>query len=144
MTATLSPDTIVAATAKGLSRRRMLGNAGSVALGAALFTALGAKSDVAEAQCASAYPCGPAPMCGCDRCNDGYSWQCDGAEPNTDPARWGPGSQPCSPSYGNCWMSGSIHCCDCCAYFPTCRTGALCYNCGAGNWYKCICREGAC
>lgn len=135
---------LVAASARALTRRRLIGNVGSTALGAAMVTAFVGRAELAEAQCASASPCGPAPMCGCSRCNNGYDWQCDGGEPETTPARWGSGSQPCSPSYGNCWPAGSINCCDCCAKNPTCTSGARCTSCGSGSWYKCICRQGVC
>ena len=140
----LAPEELVASSARAVTRRRLFRTTGSMALGAAMTTAFLGRPGPADAQCTSAAPCGPAPLCGCSRCNDGYNWQCDGAEAETDPALWGSGSQPCNPNYSNCWDSGSTHCCDCCAYFPTCRSGALCFNCGPGNWYKCICRQGVC
>jgi len=146
MTKTLSTSSaaIVEATARGLTRRKLLRNAGGVALGTSLATALVLRGPEPAYGCASSSPCGPAPLCGCTRCNDGYNWQCDGAEDNTDPARWGSGSQPCSPSYGNCWNEGGYHCCDCCARDAGCTTGSSCYSCGSGTWHKCICREGVC
>jgi hypothetical protein len=143
----LSPESLAAATARVMTRRRLLRNAGGVALGAALTTAYLGTRPEAKAACTTSSVCGPSPLCGSFRC-DGY--HCDVIANETLWAKWGPGEQPCSVDSGvdNCWdvcsPAGKEHrCCDCCAKDPGCTTGAACTHntlCPSGNWRKCICR----
>jgi hypothetical protein len=139
-------EALVAASARGLTRRRMFRNAGGVALGAAVATAY-FRPGGAEAQCGNPPgACGPAPLCGCSRCNAGPNDQCDVAEARVEKARWGSGAQPCIRRDGrvNCWQEGSIWCCDCCVrnagcQVTRCTSGGPC----GSNWWKCICKTGA-
>lgn len=139
----LSPDDLVATTARGITRRRVLRNAGGFALGAAVTTAyIGGGSEVL-AQCTSASPCGPSPLCGPSRCS---GFHCVPSSV-TKWAVWGSGPQPCDNGGSrNCWASPCTNhriysCCDCCAHNPTCTTGASCTGCGSSGWRKCICRQ---
>jgi hypothetical protein len=145
----LSPERLAAASARGLTRRRLLGSAGGVALGAGVAT-LGTATR-AEAVCTSAYPCSPSPLCGGSRCDAGDNAQCDYDEGGIEKAVWGPNEQPCTHQSGyiNCWYSGSTHCCDCCVTNAGCTTGARCKTqcstsssscpCDGRIWHKCIC-----
>ncbi len=138
----LSPEAIVDRAARGLTRRRMLRNAGGLALGAAMTTAyVGTRPDIAEA-CTFSDICGPAPLCGPGRCSD---WYCV-VSAETRYAKYQQGDAPCADSsVTNCWPVCSpggyrYLCCDCCAKNPSCTAGAACYNCGSSGWRKCICR----
>jgi hypothetical protein len=145
----LTPDTLVAGAARGMTRRRVLRNAGGFALGAAATVAYaGTRPDIAAA-CTYWSGCGPAPRCADYRCT-GY--KCNGGRSDTAWALWQGGSAPCSGDSGvdNCWticQSGTKYfCCDCCAYRPSCTAGDSCYNCGSSGWRKCICKgsSGSC
>lgn len=146
--ARLSPDAVVAASARGLTRRRMLGNLGSVGFGAALATATFGNSP--EDAFANHYAdqnygkCGPSPICACHRCNNGEAFQCDGAETGVGYAHYTHGQSYCvSPSgTSNCWPEDGYWCCDCCAHSPG-LTFDRCTGCGT-DWWKCICENAAC
>jgi hypothetical protein len=157
----MSPEVVVAASARGLTRRRLLGNAGNVGLGAALASAYLGRRDVAYAGHYSdqnAGYCGPSPVCGCSRCDYGSNAQCDGVESGIGyTANWVHGNSPCSsscegPRYrgqcrNNCWPEGpnSYWCCDCCVHNAGQRFDK-CTGCGwdESNWWKCICEANAC
>jgi hypothetical protein len=144
----LSPEALAAAGARGLTRRRLLGSAGGIALGAGLATAsLTARNASA---CTSASPCGPSPLCGASRCNAGEHDQCDYDEGGVEKARWDSGVQPCRHLEGrnvNCWTENGTWCCDCCVLNAGCTTGSRCSTkatdsssaCDSGIWHKCIC-----
>jgi hypothetical protein len=141
----LLPDRLVAAAARGMTRRRALRNSGGVALGAAVATAyLGRGSDVAAA-CTWSTVCGPAPLCGGTRCN---GFRCDIGRADTWWAHYEGGAAPCSGTNGvnNCWETGCVNhqiwrCCDCCAKNAGCTSGDTCFDCPAGTWHKCICHS---
>jgi hypothetical protein len=138
-------DRATVATARGLTRRRLLRNVGGMALGATVATAYAGRRPAAASHCAaSSYsgPCGPAPLCGSSRCDGGGS-SCNAANGVTF-ARWESGQAPCDKPdgslYRNCWCEGSTRCCDCCVYHPGCRDYRCIGTwCGADDW-KCICR----
>lgn len=144
----LSPEAVVATSARGLTRRRLLGNLGGVGFGAALATASVARSPgVAHAGHIGDYnagACGPAPVCACWRCNDGYNYQCDGAETGVGYAYYRHGESWCTSPSGtsNCWSEGGYWCCDCCAHDAGVKVDR-CTGCGT-NWWKCICEGAAC
>jgi hypothetical protein len=156
----LAPEAVVAASAKGLTRRRMLGNAGSLGLGAALSAAYFGRSDPAIASHLGDHNpgrCGPSPVCGCGRCNWGSNAQCDAVQDGIGYTHdWVHGSANCSSSCAggpysgcrnNCWPEGpaSYWCCDCCVHNAGARFDH-CWNCGwdQNNWWKCICEQDAC
>jgi hypothetical protein len=137
------PTALTASAAKGLTRRRMLGNAGSLALGATVATAYIGRPEDAIA-CNSSAPCGPSPLCGGSRCDAGDNYQCDYDEPYIQKAVWGSGAQPCSHQPGtavNCWSASGTWCCDCCVYQPGCQVTRCSLNniCTQLGWFKCIC-----
>lgn len=136
------PERMVAAAARGLTRRRLLRDASSAALGAAVTTAyLGRDSEVAAA-CTFSNICTPSPLCGDFRCS-GFS--CN-VSSETKWAHWEGGTAPCSGNSGvdNCWDKcippNNFRCCDCCARNAGCTQGSTCFGCGSGTWHKCICR----
>lgn len=144
-----APERLAAAAARGLTRRRMLRNAGGVAFGAAVTTAyLGRGADEVKAVCSYHNICGPAPACG--------GWRCSGynciVTSRTKWAHWEPGAAPCSGNSGvdNCWVACSggtrYFCCDCCARDASCTSGSGCFSCPPGTWHKCICKgaSGSC
>jgi hypothetical protein len=140
----LRPEAIAASAARGLTRRRLLRNAGGAALGAAVATAYVERASEAVAQCSYSDVCGPAPLCGGARCD---SWRCLAGRADTDWAVYQSGPAPCSGTSGvnNCWETGCFNgqiwrCCDCCARDAGCTAGDTCFSCGAGSWHKCICR----
>lgn len=135
-----SPERLVTASAKGMTRRRFMRRAGTTALGAAVTTAyLGRRSDEAKA-CANPAPCYGAPRCGGHRCN---GFQCDAARADTNWSCYGGGQCCGNAGYDNCWEApGRIRCCDCCAHNAECTTGAPCSGCGSSNWHTCICLGG--
>jgi hypothetical protein len=137
MTVTALPERLVESSARGLTRRRVLRNAGGIGLGAAVATAfLGRNAKLAHA-CDYSGPCGPSPLCGTFRCN-GY--RCDTNYASW--ARWESGPAPCLGNSGvnNCWEESGYRCCDCCAYNPGCQhTPCVYLSCGHNTW-QCICR----
>ena len=143
--ALLSPERLVVASAKGLTRRRMFRNVGSLGLGAGMATVYFGRTEAAEAQCSTdpAGACHGAPICGSFRCDSGDQGQCDVHESGTDKSSYG--TAECREADGsyNCWCEGSTACCDCCAYQPSCTAGAVCAHNGncSGAVYMCICRS---
>lgn len=141
----LSPERLVVASAKGLTRRRMFRNAGSLGLGAGMAAASLVRSEDAEAACTNdpEGACYGAPLCGSFRCDSGDQAQCDVHESGTDKSTYTVGQ--CREAEGsyNCWCDGSYACCDCCAYQPSCTTGQACAHNGncSGAVYMCICRS---
>lgn len=137
-----SPERLAAAAARGLTRRRFMRRAGSVALGATVATAyVGRAPDDVKAVCTSPSPCYGAPRCGSFRCN---SWYCDAARADTNWSCYGGGRCCGNSGVNNCWdhPPTRTRCCDCCAYNPSCKTGAPCSSCGSSGWYTCICLGG--
>lgn len=140
----LRPEDLAEGAARGLTRRRLLRNAGGAALGGAVAIAYIERASDAVAQCAYSDACRPSPLCGGARCD---GWRCLASRADTSWAVYQGGSAPCSGTSGvnNCWESGCVNgqiwrCCDCCARDAGCTAGAACYACGAGAWNKCICR----
>jgi hypothetical protein len=136
----LSPESVAAATARLVSRRRLLRNAGTVALGTAMTTAyFGMRPEVAQA-CTFSSVCGPSPLCGPSRCS-GYS-----CVPSTTTKWMKYGLYQCGTNANdNCWSvcRNNIlwYCCDCCAKNAGCTTNAQpCTGCGSTGWTSCICR----
>jgi hypothetical protein len=139
-------DRVVAASARGLTRRRILRNASGVALGGVVATAYAFRTPAEAGHCSSSSysgPCGPSPLCGPCRCN-GYRCVVPGSS-----GCWQQWScyveERCCADSGvrNCWCEGSYRCCDCCAYDPGCKDTACSTSSCGGNYWVCICR-GSC
>jgi hypothetical protein len=132
-------DSMVAGSARGVTRRRFLRRAGQAAFGTAVAVAYGSLT----VRPAEAAVCGPSPYCNLStRC---YS---SGACHNTSRTKPRAYSKfyciSSGAGYPNCWYATSpagnrYRCCDCCADYNTggnrCST-----NCGSG-FYACICRS---
>lgn len=140
-------DRLVTKAAVTITRRRLLRNAGSAALG---FT-FGAAFFFSHTQVASAYgscstgPCGPSPLC---------SGTCNGYLCNSCRRRPWELDYCASPDTPNCWSEhcdtgnwiGTWNCCDCCCRDEDAPGGGLCSNnswCPNATWgpvRKCVCR----
>lgn len=130
--------------AHGMTRRRLLRNAGSTAFGAAMVTSmLGAEFAYSNADAA----CGPAPMCPLQHCQNGAKHRCKDARDDTS---WRPhGFGYCTGYQGDygdhCWTGydgpNAFKCCDCCVrkniYTGTCNPNTCKGN--SGYWSRCIC-----
>jgi hypothetical protein len=135
-------DNLVASSAAVITRRRLLRNAGTVALGTALGFGFLGRVDKAWAvgTCYCPYgqgPCGPSPLC---------TSNCNGAGECGSFCRrsYNKFNCPCNttPPYDNCWTeycncgtcwAGTYRCCDCCG------SGGGGMACGCGT--ACICRS---
>lgn len=128
-------DGAVAATASGMTRRRLLRRAGGTALAMSFGTAFAwQRPDLAHA---GQIACGGYPNCRDTRC---YS---NGTCHNTSASRrqyYASGT--CAPYQGgiSCWneQHGCLwRCCDCCVDY---NTGSIaCSGCGGSRW-ACLCR----
>jgi hypothetical protein len=132
---------MVEGAARGITRRRLMRRAGSVALGAAVVTAYGSRTREEAIACTSPSPCYGAPLCGSHRCNGFY---CAAGRSDTNWSCYGGGRCCGNSGVDNCWeyTPTRTRCCDCCAYRPSCTTGASCSGCGSSGWYTCICKGG--
>jgi hypothetical protein len=139
-TATTIADAVATRSAFLVTRRRLLRNAGGVAFGVALTTAMPQKASACQGPYGNTQ-CGPNPYCSSNRCYD--SGACHNST-TTQPR--GYASADCIASgsgYINCWCVCSAghniyRCCDCCVDYPaggTCNSG----SCGGGSWWKCSC-----
>jgi hypothetical protein len=145
-------DRMVAASARTLTRRKMLRGAGAT-IATSVVAAGVWRPGMAWAECVGIAPrfsgnrvCGPSPYC-----ND---WRCysSGACHNTSNHKpRGYGGSSCistGEGYGNCWCvcdSNNLYrCCDCCANTYQGGDTVYCSGCGGGNWYRCICRGTRC
>jgi hypothetical protein len=140
MTILQVPDRLVAATARGVTRRRFVRRAGSVALGGVIAGAYVLRPEEARAACNwDIAPCSGSPLCGGFRC-DGYKCIVS-STPHTN---WSCYTRYlCCNNAGtaNCWCNGGTRCCDCCAYDAGCKITEC--TCHSSNHWGCICR-GAC
>lgn len=137
---TRGPERLVHGAARGMTRRRLLRRAGSVALGAAVTTAyLGRGGSEVAVACTNPSPCFGAPLCGGHRCN-GYL--CRSGRADTNYMCYA--AYRCCGNAGvdNCWehTQTRTRCCDCCALNAGCTTGGRCSGCGGGVWHACICK----
>jgi hypothetical protein len=142
-------DRVVASAARGITRRRMLRDAGGAAFGSALAVAyFGMHADVAQA-CKWSVVCGPSPLCGGFRCGgpNYAAWQCNNDRFDT----WiqtGHGSYDCGGTRrgpNNCWNAPCYRhqvwrCCDCCGNGANnCNHPCHRSSCGSSTWGSCIC-----
>jgi hypothetical protein len=143
-------DHLVSATARIITRRRFMRNAGAAAFGGALATATGATWPLKAN--AGIYPgnhvCGPSQYCPSNRCDGFHCHQ-------TNRTSYRPyGGSYCSGTSGvtNCWTSpcvrgGKYMCCDCCMDdYPGPdvygNPSGRCSGCpSSAAWYKCICHS---
>jgi len=129
-------DSLALNAARGLTRRRVLRNAGSTAIGAALSTAyLGSGPEgTAFAMGTPTSPCGPSPLCPSGVCNGSGGCSCYGRVYATYTCNPGGGSGCWTEDYrsrgGHLWK-----CCDCC-----CLSGGGNSCSGCFNHNACICR----
>lgn len=160
-----APQRLVALTATGITRRRLVRRAGEVALGAAMAGAFldRVATDPSYALtcwgqngCGSECKredCGPSPPCGDNHCRD--DGECANyQEPRHHTRNRYYGDDQCRGEVQNdfsvnCWcncFSGNVHrCCDCCQENDT-GDWRRCHNCGVNNenWYRCFCRKRLC
>jgi hypothetical protein len=141
---TSQSERLAAATAKGVTRRRMLRNVGGVALGATVGSAyLGTRPDVAEA-CAYWASCGTSPRCADFRCRSaaGLTYECNAGRADTAWRNYNT-SQCGGGGPINCWTvcnSGRrVRCCDCAGQNTAGGCGFVVSGCGSGTWRSCIC-----
>jgi hypothetical protein len=160
------PERVVARTATGITRRRLLRRAGGVALGAALAAAYLDKvatdpafavtcfghGDIHCGLACKTEPCGPSPKCGDNHCHaNGQCMQNDVGGSHTKGRTYEGGECTALPDVdyrGNCWCNCSggkmRRCCDCCQENDT-GADKFCWNCPWQNpWYKCHCHQDIC
>jgi hypothetical protein len=135
------PDRLVASSARSVTRRRFLRNAGGAALGASLGVAYLSRSGPALAFGTADNPCGPSPLCVYTKCS-GTPSNCNSSPPgNCSRRHYNDSSYPCTTEY-NCWNEdyrsvgkGWWRCCDCCC------DGVGGPNCSGCSGQPCICRS---
>jgi hypothetical protein len=133
-----STDTLVAAAARSVTRRRFLRNSGAAALGVALAATGTSTSTYASGTPGS--PCGPSPICPDVVCNSTYNCDTDAAARRRNYATF----DCASDTAPNCWLEDYTNCggtkwkcCDCCGYEGT---GSICSGCNATK-RACICKS---
>lgn len=146
-----SLDGVVIRAAGLITRRQLLRNAGTFALGTALSLALvGTEmSGTALAVGTCADPCGPSPKCGAANCTG--SGLCGTGPPNCqkrshETSSCGTGNNAWSETYcpnGSCVNHGTWKCSDCCCPNAP-HTGGTCTGCSGGTKWACICRIRTC
>jgi len=136
-TGTQMTDGLVLATARAFTRRRLLRNAGAVALGAAFTTTL---TRDAWAHGSHGSPCGPSPICPDAACNSTFNCNTADTARRRNYNTFDCGTDTAS----NCWTEDYTgcggykwKCCDCCAYHGT---GNVCSGC-TNTKRACICRS---
>jgi hypothetical protein len=132
-------DAAVARSARGLTRRRLLRNAGGAALGASLAMSLSGTKE-SRAAVLDAGGCSGSPQCSDTRC---YA---DGGCHNTTQTKWrdyAGGSCTCASCSQHCWPSSyngrATRCCDCCVDYNTGGSTCSSSSCGGGSWWRCHC-----
>jgi hypothetical protein len=137
-------DQAVVGAARGITRRKLMRNAGAAAFGASLSAAfLGGplQRRAAADHFIGTGPCAGSPHCNEVRCTGPAGSSCDGSRPDT---KWRVYASSQCESGGddhNCWTTCNgnqlLRCCDCCVNVA----GGVnnCTGCGAGQWHRCYC-----
>lgn len=132
-------DRVTETAARQVTRRRLLRNAGGVALGTTMTAAYFGLNAKPAAACDYSSVCGPSPLCPPTHCS-GYN-----CNTGVSTVKWQKYAQGVCGTSGdqNCWSTcrnGNLwYCCDCCRQNASC--GSTCTGCGSSGWKTCICHD---